>query len=177
MNTLEDFEDLACNPNMNVKFDDTLYEVANFELERSHNCTIPFLPIIISNETGKPTDICKNPSIGYKALKLYDYIRISGLSTVSSIPCAVMNIAFGLPNIDKKGQTDRSYLRLYLKTTTKVKYTVVDYDFLTLLAELGGYSGLVIGRISLAQIIIMINSFLFKRMNIKFTKHDSIYSE
>ena len=162
---------------MNLMFDDTLYEVANTELERKYNCTIPFLPTIISNATGEPTKICKNPSTGFKAIKLYDYIRISGLSAVSEMPCAVMDIDFGLPNIDTKGKAGRSYLRLYLKTTTKVKYTVVDYDFLTLLAELGGYSGLVIGRISLAQIIIMINSFLIKKMTKKLAKRDLTYNE
>ena len=171
MNTLEDFEDLACNPNLNLKFDDTLYHIANAELERRYNCTIPFLPAIISNKTGKPTKICTNQSTGFKAIKLYTYFRTGGISTISEFPCAGMDIFLGLPFNEKKGSDNWAYIKIYLKTTIKIKRTVFDYDFTTLVAELGGYSGLFLG-LSVVQITIMITSFLVKIITKKILKRN-----
>ena len=131
MNTLEDFEELACNPNMNLKFDNVLYEKANHALERQYNCTIPFLPEIMSNITGKPTEICNNSSVGFKAYRFYKYFWTGGLSTNMESPCAGMDVFLGVPFISKDG-SDRAYIKIYLKKTIKVKVTVFDYDFILL---------------------------------------------
>ena len=49
INTIEDDEAISCDPNMNLNFDDTLYEVANSKIEDKFRCTVPFLPAFISN--------------------------------------------------------------------------------------------------------------------------------
>ena len=164
INTLEKYKGMSCDPNMNLNFDDTLYSQANAKLEDKFNCTVPFLPAIMSNVTGKLTKICNDAEAGKEALQLYDYFKSGGLSLISDLPCATMDIFLGLPFISNTGSSDEAYLKIYLKTSVKVKSTVLDYDYLTLIAELGGYTGLLLG-ISLVDISIRINSFLVKLIN------------
>ena len=160
INTLEDSEKMPCNADRDFTFDDTVYEIANSELEKEHNCTIPFLPKIPSNIRGDPSEICKVEETGRNALKLYQNIESNALENV---PCARMDISLGLPFITNDsaapggsvpyqgyGSDDTAFILLYFKTSVKVKRTIFDYDFLTLVAELGGYTGLLIG-ISLVE--------------------------
>ena len=156
---------MTCNPDMNLKYDDTVYEIANADLDRRYNCTIPFLPTISSNITGTPPEICRTEATGTKAMKQYEYIEASHLSNT---PCVRMDIFLGLPFISSGsvpyqgyGFNDTAFIKLYFKTAIKVKSTVLDYDFITLVAELGGYSGLLIG-VSVGEGIIRINSVIIK---------------
>ena len=40
---------------------------------------------------------------------------------------------------------ETAYMKLYLKSTTKVSRLVVDYTWISLLAEIGGYTGILLG--------------------------------
>ena len=40
---------------------------------------------------------------------------------------------------------DKTTIRIYMKSKIKFKKTVYDYELLTLLAEMGGYSGILFG--------------------------------
>ena len=156
---------MSCHPEMNLNFDDTVYQIANAKLEQEYNCTIPFLPTLSLDITGKPPEICRNEAIGNKAMDTYKYVETSQLKHT---PCARMDIFLGLPFISKGsapyqgfGFNNTAFIKLYFKTAIKVKHTVLDYDFITLVAELGGYTGLLIG-LSVGQGVIMINSFVLK---------------
>ena len=166
INTLEDFEAMSCDSNMNLNFDDTLYKVANSKLENQFSCTVPFLPPFVSNITGKTTKVCSDPIVGYNALELYDYFKSGGLSLISDQPCATMDIFLGLPFQDAHDRMDEAYLKIYLKTSVKVKNTVWDYDYITLIGEFGGYTGLLLG-ISLVDILLRINRFFIQLINNK----------
>ena len=159
---------MPCNPNMNLLFDDTLYEMINAELEQQFNCTVPFLPPITSKITGKHTDICKDPNSGLKALDTLRYLSTGGLSTISDYPCAGMDVFLGLPFIDSKGSRNTSLTKIYFKMTTKVKSTVLAYDFITVVAELGGYIGLLLG-ISVIDISLLFNSILVNLVRSRLT--------
>ena len=86
-----------------------------------------------------------------------------------------MDIFLGMPAISNNsevtnphpysgyGLRDKAFVLLYFRTDVKVKRTVYDYDFLTLVGELGGYVGLLIG-ISLSELIIHSNSYIVKRL-------------
>jgi len=50
------------------------------------------------------------------------------------------------------------YLKVYLKSTVKVKKMVLNYPFLSMAAEVGGYSGLLLG-ISLLDVNKLIDKF------------------
>jgi hypothetical protein len=150
---------------MNLNFDRNVYELANAELERQYNCTTPFLPAIASNVTGAPPTICADEKIGKKAMELYDLIETS---LRDNTPCSRMDIFLGLPfySINEYpyqgfGYNDTAFILLYFKSSIKVKSTVWDYDFITLVAEIGGYTGLLVG-FPIARAVIWINAIILK---------------
>ena len=153
---------------MTKNFDDVLYGRINEKLEEKLNCTVPFLPAIESKLTGNITKICETPNQSLKAVREYDYLRASGQSTIGDTPCTGMDIYLGLPFISK---TDKNvgYIKLYLKSTVKIKSTVLDYQFLSLVAELGGYVGLLLG-ISCVKILITLNSVFMRNLEQKIVK-------
>ena len=64
---------------------------------------------------------------------------------------------FGVLFSDNDRNDEKSYMKIYLKSSVKFQQTIYDYTLLSLLAEVGGYMGLLLG-VSLADITI-----LFKR--------------
>ena len=156
---------MSCNNNMNFNFDQTVYEKANAELERQYNCTIPFLPELASKATGVPLQICKDEEIGKNAMELYELIETSQRNNTT---CARMDIFLGLPFVSKGsdpyqgfGTNETAFILLYFKSSIKVKHTVWDYDFITLVAEIGGYTGLLVG-FPVARAVILVNSIILK---------------
>lgn len=155
---------------MDFKFDETFYRLANADLENQYGCTIPYLPLILSNVTQKPTEICKDEDIGQKAMNRYSNIQTSQLG---NMPCARIDIFMGIPTVTNNsevanprpymgyGTRDTAFVLIYFKTHIKVKSTVYDYDFLTLVAELGGYIGLLVG-LSLIELINHAKSIVIK---------------
>ena len=171
INTIEDDERRPCAPELNKNFDETLYKMANADLEKLYQCTIPFLPAIVSNTTGVPTSICKNLDTGKLAMERYLGIESDLLS---SMPCARMDIFLGMPAISNDsampggsipyqgyGYDHTSFILLYFKTNIKVKHIVWDYDSISLVAEIGGYTGLLLG-FPIARGVIWINSIILK---------------
>ena len=156
---------MTCDENMNTQFDNTLYERINERLEQEFNCTVPFLPAIKSKHTGHYTEICTESNTSVNAYKQYDYLRASGQSILCDSPCAGMDVYLGLPFISSTNDT-WAYIKIYLKSTVKTKSTVLDYCPLQLLAEVGGYVGLLLG-ISVVNIATMFNSYLMRRLEQK----------
>ena len=124
-------------------------------------------------------EICRNESTGFKALKRFWDVEVSKLD---DIPCARMDILLGLPTTDNNiaerngtitagryysGKT--AFIVIYLKMAIKVKRTILDYDGMTLFADLGGYTGLFLG-VSVAESIILMNTILQKIVVKKFVK-------
>ena len=172
VNKLEDSETRQCKEEMNLKFDDTLYEMANKKLEDEYNCTIPFLPPFVSNKTGKLTQICQSSNTGKRAIERY--LDLESTMLGENTPCSRMDIFLGMPAISNDsampggsmpyqgyGYDHTSFIMLYFKTNIKVKHIVWDYDLVTLVGEIGGYTGLLVG-FPIARGIIWINSIIFK---------------
>ena len=116
---------MSCDKEMNFEFDSNVHEIANAELERQYNCTIPFLPSIASNVTGVPSTICADEKIAKKSMELYDLIETS---LRENTPCSRMDIFLGLPfyGINEKhpyqgfGYNDTAFILLYFKSSIKV---------------------------------------------------------
>ena len=51
------------------------------------------------------------------------------------------------PQVPSQGpqEDDMAFIRMYTKSTVRVKKTVLDYTWLSMLAEIGGYTGLLLG--------------------------------
>jgi hypothetical protein len=109
--------------------------------------------------------------IAKKAMERYLEIESDLLS---KMPCARMDIFLGMPAITNDsampggsmpyqgyGYDNTSFILLYFKTNIKVKDIIWDYDFTTLVAEIGGYTGLLIG-FPIARGVIWINSIILK---------------
>ena len=171
INALQQSDNKPCDPLLNLQFDDNLYQVANKELVKLNNCTIPFLPINTRNVTQDPLKICENAEMGKSAMSLYLDIESRLLG---NIPCSRMDVFLGMPAITNDsalpggsvpyqgyGSDNTSFILLYFKTNIKVKTVVWDYDILTLVAEIGGYTGLLVG-FPIARGIILINSVILK---------------
>ena len=169
---------ISCNDDMTKNFDDMLYENANKELERKYECSIPFLPPMRSMATGETLEICESAEIGQLALETYKDLETKMLGNV---PCTRMDVSLGMPHVSHDaaapqgsipyqgyGSDDTAFVLFYFKPTIKVKSTVLEYDFVTLVAEIGGYVGLFIG-VSLAESSIAIISFLERKKREKAT--------
>lgn len=66
-----------------------------------------------------------------------------------------------MPFVYKSKNKNLSYVKVYLKTSTKVSKIVPDFAPLTMIAEIGGYTGLLLG-VSLVQIKVVVEE-IFKR--------------
>ena len=169
---------ISCNDDITKTFDDFLYENGNKELEEKYGCSIPFLPQSKSMATGEILEICKSAETGQLALGTYKDLETKMLGNV---PCTRMDVSLGMPHVSHDaatpqgsipyqgyGSDDTAFVLFYFKPTIKVKSTVLEYDFVTLVAEIGGYVGLFIG-ISLAESSISIISFLERKKREKAT--------
>ena len=66
------------------------------------------------------------------------------LSTKCNLPCAIINTYFGIPD-KEEFKNGRFHLKLYFKNNIAVKTSHVAYPLESLLAEVGGYLGLLLG--------------------------------
>lgn len=76
------------------------------------------------------------------------------------MPCSTMEVFLGLP-FGGEEDPDTSYIKMYIKSTVKVKKTVLDYTWLSMLAEIGGYTGLLLG-ISVVNITNVVDKVVSK---------------
>ena len=97
-----------------------------------------------------------------EASKRYDYLRSSGQSSLCPSPCEGMDIYLGLPFIST-AESNFTYIKIYLKSSVKIKSIVYDYTFLSLVAEVGSYVGLILG-ISVVNIALNINLLFIQRI-------------
>ena len=165
INTLGNSELMSCNSDKDNDFDKIVYEKANAVLEETFNCTIPFTLPMISKITGLQPAICDDEKVGEKAQQSYKDIQTAERN---DHPCAGMNIIFGLPVYSTGsvpfqgfGHNDTAFAMIYLKPTVKILHIVWDYDFIALVAGIGGYTGLLIG-FPIARGVILINSIILK---------------
>ena len=159
VNTLGQMKKHSCNPHMNQKYDDEFYYMIALENEAMFNCSVPFHPKTISNETGKVIEICKDPETGKKALENFSDTSAAGPQTTQNKPCTGVDIFLGLPFVDKGHNKFEASIRIYTKPDVKVKSIIMYYDFTSLVADLGGYIGMLMG-ISMIDFTIMCNSAL-----------------
>ena len=134
-----------CNSSMNLGYDENLYRRLNEVLISKFGCSVPFLPHIPSTENTKTTKVCQSPDTRKKAYALYDLLKRNKENKVCPNPCSSLVVYFGIMFKDSGYDKDRAYLQLYLPTTTNINFTVLDYDEISMLADIGGYSGLLLG--------------------------------
>ena len=66
-------------------------------------------------------------------------------------PCSTMDISYGVLFSDGTRTDGKSSIRFYLKSNVEFKQTIYDYTLLSLLADIGGYTGILLG-VSVANV-------------------------
>ena len=125
-----------------------------------HGCTVPWMPDPIictpDNLNGTIEDVLATYRVIFKSGKILDLCQQ---------PCKTMKFVFGWPDVaNDQGCTkfvkifshfvndnnflqerERGYVRIYFGVRIVVKRSVLDYTWLSAVAELGGYVGLLLG--------------------------------
>ena len=140
---------------MNTKYDETLYHNLANILQSEFNCTVPFLP----DDPYNWVPICKDPEIRSKAYKRYDLLKRNNGNKVCKNPCSTIQTYFGLFFKDPKYVGNKAYLKIYLQSMTTIKRSVMDYDAVDMVADIGGYTGLLLGMSA-----IHVSKLIFKAM-------------
>ena len=126
-----------CDSDLTTKFDDCVHEKLAILLMNQSNCVVPFLP----PQPHLPicTILDSNP------IKTYEFYSSGGPKNLCQSPCSSMVAHFGMLFDDGMYSKSTTYLKLHVKSYKDVKEIVKDYTFLSLLAEIGGYTGLLLG--------------------------------
>ena len=169
VNTLGDEEDHSCNSEMDYNYDETFYSIVAHENEKGLNCSVPFHPPIMSNATGKHIEICKTSSLGIKSHNNW-YKAYRKMSQIPNYkPCAWIDVILGMPHVSPEQQKEGAFLRLYFKSHFKIKSMIAYYDISSLIADVGGITGMLLG-ISLIDLTVQFNNLLVRVISAKF-KH------
>ena len=94
----------------------------------------------------------------------YLAIRNYVASNDCPLPCTSMTITFGFPIYDDY-PADKGRVVIYFKTNINVRRNVVFYDEVHMLAEIGGYIGLLLG-LSLLDLAALFRSLLERHFKV-----------
>ena len=131
--------------------------------------------------------IC-HPNVSKEAFELFDFMFTSGQGKLVNDPCTVMEVYTGIPFggissnpsklvLDSLNLTslficciiaDTTSIKFYFKSRTKIKNLIYDYTLQEVVADIGGYTGLLMG-VSAVNIAVHINKMIIKfisKMNI-----------
>ena len=180
------YEILQTNVNDNCKkysqtydqsFDECKFEVMANNLNTAVNCSVPFL--FKENVT---KNICKNETVAKRAF--WSYARdLNSILPECPVPCVNMITSFVYPIVSKLGD-NQGRVVLDFKNLVKVTEDFISYDLLrfisifnksyyidcifpncSMVAEIGGYSGLLIGFSVMDLVVVLKSSMeLLKRL-------------
>ena len=167
INTLRDLPGHRCNPLMNYNYDNTFYAKIAEQNFEDLNCSVPFHPVITSSFSGNEIKICNKSDLGKKAIGNWAASFYSSHETPLDKPCAEMEIFLGFPLVNNDQAKHEAYIKIYIKSHVKVKSVILYYDITSLIADVGGYVGMLLG-VSVVDFTIMFNSALTKAIILKY---------
>ena len=157
INTRTESKDIPCNATMNTKYDEFLYRNLTKILESEFNCTVPFLPDYSFPKEVRKINICKDAEKRKASYAKYVLLQRNNENKVCENPCSRIQTYFGPFFKDPKYEGHKAYLKIYLQSMTTVKVTVMDYDWVAMIADIGGYTSLLLGMSA-----INLSRFVFK---------------
>ena len=135
-----------------------MYQNLTRQLFLEFGCIVPFLPQLKFTDDLESVKICREPETRKKAYEKYDLLKRNNENYLCPNPCNTIQSYFGLffqdPTYEKK---DKAYIKIYLQSMTTIKVTVMDYDVAAMVADIGGYTGLLLGMSA-----IHLSRFVFK---------------
>ena len=149
--TLEKNSNLPCSAEMNLNQDDCIYTHLEQKMGAKFNCLAPFLQQPPQNISMNSTKGCSNQV--YEDLLPFYVDQIRKIQQEECIrPCTSMDVSLGVLQQDNSHTNEnQSFIKTYLKSTVETRETVLDYTLVSMVAEIGGYTGLLLG-ISLADL-------------------------
>ena len=177
-NTLEQESRIPCTSKHNFTFDDCLYRKIKGAMMNKFGCTVAFLP---PNSTSDLVCRNKNETEIEDFMKFYGHISSNGQRNFCQMPCSTMEVSFFnyfssssnswyfFPKVflgllfEGHGKENEAYIKIYLKSSVKSREFVPDYTFLSMLAEIGSYTGLLLG-VSLVHITSLIDRIFVRLM-------------
>ena len=130
---------------MNTRYDEFLYKNLRNILVSEFSCTVPFFPDYVTNQENHEIEICNSAEKRKAAYAKYDLLKRNKENMVCANPCSSIQTYCGPIFEDPSYVKNRAYLKIYLQSTTKINFTVLDYDEISLVADIGGYCGLLLG--------------------------------
>lgn len=140
INTLGEESEIPCSTEMDYAFDDCMSQEVVDKLVSRHGCSLPYLPSDGNSPICDPTNV----ELREAAFKDYDFFTSNGQKQLCDRPCSTMEVFSGLP-VDGVTENGLAQMKMYLKSTTKIKRMVLDYTIISMIAEIGGYTGLLLG--------------------------------
>ena len=133
--------DVTCDHSLDERLDFCLISGLDQRALESIGCTFPTLTYLKSQACDAET-MNETQSLLLKDFKIF-WARTSVEDC--ALPCSTMNVALGFPKYDNVYNRLRSRAKVYFKKRVTEKRNIVPYDWVTLLAEVGGYMGLLLG--------------------------------
>ena len=131
---------ITCDPDLDIGFDDCLINALDKRALKSIGCTFPTLTKL----TSKACDAKMMNETQSKLLHNYKLFKSQSEVLDCALPCSTMNVALGIPKYDKYPE-DKVRAKVYFKRSVTEKRNIVPYDWVSLMAEIGGYVGLLLG--------------------------------
>ena len=106
-------------------------------------CVVPFISQISEEKRG----ICVNKTKDEMKAILQSFEKSVKKSRNETciLPCSSADVYFGVLFHDSIREDGKSKINIYFKSSVDVQQTIYDYTFLSFLAEIGGYTGLLLG--------------------------------
>ena len=90
----------------------------------------------------------------------YGNFEHDSLDEICPLDCSSMTIIYTVSDVDlHDGNEDEAYVKIYFKNHIKVSKSIIGYTEISLMAELGGYIGVLLG-ISLMDITSILNHII-----------------
>ena len=125
---------ITCDPDLDVGFDNCLINALDKRALKSIGCTFTTL-------TKLKSKACDAKIINETQAKLlHDYKIFKSQAEVldCALSCSTMNVALGFPKYDMVYSRLNSRAKVYFKRSVTEKRNIVPYDWVSLMAEIGG---------------------------------------
>ena len=133
--------EFRCDHEMNVGFDECIINGLDKRAMDSIGCTFPTL----TNQKELSCDAKFINESQANLLKEQKIFRAQTSIKDCPLPCSTMNVFLGFPKYNKVYSSEKARAKIYFKRRVTEKKNVVPYDWVSFLAEIGGYMGLLLG--------------------------------
>ena len=129
-----------CKATMDTGFDQCYANSYDANYLKQFGCLSPF-----ARSSSYPIcDVGQNQTLAKRMKKFLREQNVISIPEACGDPCSFSNVIIGFP-IRSKSSMNSTYGKLHFRTTLKKTYLTEDYPLMTMIGEIGGYTGLLLG--------------------------------